>query len=363
MAVPKGGYIGEPHRGRYGPVFPKTPACYGFSILASRGASRHYLRWVPFDIGGATYFTYQGIFDTDFDEYTEDAVSLFGATGIDTVFENLEGLSEGLEDERAGLRQVRPRASASELLGVRRASVRQRRGGQEGAGSEGVLQRDARSDAVAAVPNMFELNDIQYIVLARAPAVTGRYEFLSLSRRRRRASVAGGPPAHLPQPPELVRNGAYMAYRRLEEHVGKFRDFLREHGKTPEGEELLAAKLMDRWRSVAPLVRCPDKDDPAMGADPQRNNDFNYKNEDPLGYAVPLGYLHPAGPRAWHIACMATGVSTRRNEPCQLLRDTPPPFAPPRPSAPTSTISRERRSARSRTSCSRRLPTMFCSRS
>jgi Dyp-type peroxidase family len=92
-----------------------------------------------------------------------------------------------------------------------------------------------------------------------------------------------------PQPAELARNGTYIAYRRLEEHVGKFRDFLREHGKTPEGEELLAAKLMGRWRSGAPLVHCPDKDDPAMGADPQRNNDFNYKREDPLGYAVPLG--------------------------------------------------------------------------
>jgi Dyp-type peroxidase family len=92
-----------------------------------------------------------------------------------------------------------------------------------------------------------------------------------------------------PQPAELARNGTYMAYRQLEEHVGKFRDFLREHGKTPEGEELLAAKLMGRWRSGAPLIHCPDKDDPAMGADPQRNNDFNYKKEDPLGYAVPLG--------------------------------------------------------------------------
>ena len=28
---------------------------------------------------------YQGIFDTDFDKYTEDAVALFGATGIRTV--------------------------------------------------------------------------------------------------------------------------------------------------------------------------------------------------------------------------------------------------------------------------------------
>ena len=29
------------------------------------------------------------------------------------------------------------------------------------------------------------------------------------------------------------RNGSYMAYRRLQEHVGAFRDFLREHGRRP----------------------------------------------------------------------------------------------------------------------------------
>jgi hypothetical protein len=34
---------------------------------------------------------YQGIFDTDFDKYTEDAVALFAKTGIDTIFEKLEG--------------------------------------------------------------------------------------------------------------------------------------------------------------------------------------------------------------------------------------------------------------------------------
>ena len=50
----------------------------------------HYLRWVLFDIGSDKYFMYQGIFDTDFDKYTEDAVELFKATGVDTVFENLE---------------------------------------------------------------------------------------------------------------------------------------------------------------------------------------------------------------------------------------------------------------------------------
>ena len=35
MAIPKGGFFKDQvEQGRYGPIFPKTPACYGFSILA-----------------------------------------------------------------------------------------------------------------------------------------------------------------------------------------------------------------------------------------------------------------------------------------------------------------------------------------
>jgi len=107
-----------------------------------------------------------------------------------------------------------------------------------------------------------------------------------------------GPAVNLPQPEVLSRNGSYMAYRRMEEHVGAFRDFLREQGSTPEEQELIAAKLMGRWRSGAPLVLAPDKDDPALGADLQRNNDFNYKQMDPHGYAVPLGsHIRRMNPR------------------------------------------------------------------
>ena len=107
-----------------------------------------------------------------------------------------------------------------------------------------------------------------------------------------------GPPANLPQPEVLSRNGSFMAYRRLEEHVGAFHQFLREHGNTPEEQELVAAKLMGRWRSGAPLVLAPDKDDPALGADPLRNNDFNYATMDPHGYAVPLGsHMRRMNPR------------------------------------------------------------------
>ena len=107
-----------------------------------------------------------------------------------------------------------------------------------------------------------------------------------------------GPPANLPQPEILSRNGSYMAYRRLQEHVGAFRDFLRQHGKTSEEQELVAAKLMGRWRSGAPLVLAPEKDDPVLGADLQRNNDFNYKHMDPHGYAAPLGsHIRRMNPR------------------------------------------------------------------
>src|ERR1700733_10962200 len=117
MAIPKEGYF-ELEKGRYGAIFPKTPANYGFTIIAKIKPGRedviraygkkiegaiagdpfvlaplklHYLRWVLFNIGSDTYFMYQGIFDTDFDKYTEDAITLFKQTGVDTVFENLDG--------------------------------------------------------------------------------------------------------------------------------------------------------------------------------------------------------------------------------------------------------------------------------
>ena len=35
VAIPKGGYF-ELERGKYGPLFPKTPACHGFTIIAKQ---------------------------------------------------------------------------------------------------------------------------------------------------------------------------------------------------------------------------------------------------------------------------------------------------------------------------------------
>ena len=77
-----------------------------------------------------------------------------------------------------------------------------------------------------------------------------------------------------------------------------FATFCASMARLPRSRNSIAAKLMGRWRSGAPLTLAPDKDDPVLGADLQRNNNFNYKEMDPHGYAVPLGsHMRRMNPR------------------------------------------------------------------
>jgi len=106
-----------------------------------------------------------------------------------------------------------------------------------------------------------------------------------------------GFPLPMPQPDILGRNGTYVGFRKYQSRVGAFNRFLRAHGSTEAEQELLAAKLVGRWRSGAPLTLAPDIDDPALGADPQRNNDFNYSH-DPRGRQAPFGcHIRRMNPR------------------------------------------------------------------
>jgi len=101
----------------------------------------------------------------------------------------------------------------------------------------------------------------------------------------------------MPQPEILGRNGTYVGFRKYQTRVGAFNRFLRANGNTEEERELIAAKLVGRWRSGAPLTLAPDADNSALGADPQRNNDFNYAN-DPRGRHVPFGsHIRRMNPR------------------------------------------------------------------
>jgi len=106
-----------------------------------------------------------------------------------------------------------------------------------------------------------------------------------------------GVPLPMPQPDVLGRNGTYVGFRKYQTLVGAFNRFLRAHGSTEEEQELLAAKLVGRWRSGAPLTLAPEVDDPTLGADPHRNNDFNYSN-DTHGRQAPFGcHIRRMNPR------------------------------------------------------------------
>jgi Dyp-type peroxidase family len=110
----------------------------------------------------------------------------------------------------------------------------------------------------------------------------------------------------IPQPEILGRNGSYVVFRKLHQRVAAFRRYLRENSTSPEVEELLAAKMMGRWRSGAPLARCPMHDNPELGADPTRNNDFLFKQDDPIGYDTPAGsHIRRMNPRDADIAGVA----------------------------------------------------------
>jgi Dyp-type peroxidase family len=120
-----------------------------------------------------------------------------------------------------------------------------------------------------------------------------------------------GEPLLMPQPEELGHNGTFAGVRKYQSRVGSFNRFLQKNAKTDEERELLAAKLVGRWRSGAPLTLAPTKDDPALGEDPQRNNDFTYAN-DPQGKQVPLGcHMRRMNPRDTHMARL-TDVNLHR---------------------------------------------------
>ncbi|MGK9059079.1 MULTISPECIES: Dyp-type peroxidase [Pseudomonas] len=81
---------------------------------------------------------------------------------------------------------------------------------------------------------------------------------------------------------ELGRNGTYSVFRWLYQDVALFNRFLDSEGPktfpelSPEdAQELLAAKLMGRWRDGTPLAMSPNAPDQALSS----RNDFDYATD------------------------------------------------------------------------------------
>lgn len=122
------------------------------------------------------------------------------------------------------------------------------------------------------------------------PAKAGEF-VLGYTNELGRIAQAGGPP-------ELWRNGTFIALRKLRQDVAAFRAWLHGQGATPQEREFVAAKMMGRWRSGCPLALSPERDDPALAVDPMRNNAFSYYDADRDGRLTPAGsHIRRVNPR------------------------------------------------------------------
>ncbi len=94
---------------------------------------------------------------------------------------------------------------------------------------------------------------------------------------------------------DLGRNGSYLVLRTLGQDTAGFDRYVREQASASGLDaELLAAKMVGRWRSGASLVMSPDRDRPYL-ADA---NDFGYHVDDPRGLRCPIGaHVRRANPR------------------------------------------------------------------
>ena len=95
--------------------------------------------------------------------------------------------------------------------------------------------------------------------------------------------------------PDLGRNGTYLVFRQLRQDVEGFWRYVRQTADGDAAEAAhLAARIVGRWPSGAPLVLAPAADDPAL-ADA---NDFGYHHLDPVGLRCPVGaHVRRANPR------------------------------------------------------------------
>jgi Dyp-type peroxidase family len=123
----------------------------------------------------------------------------------------------------------------------------------------------------------------------------------------------------LPIPAEWIRNGSFMVLRVLEQNVPAFWDQMRAFAKAVLGHndddaaDWVAARIVGRWRSGAPVTRTPDADNPDLMTDNRIANDFGFRSdgvrpllvpEAPPLPVLPLSKADPAGaicPFAGHI--------------------------------------------------------------
>lgn len=113
---------------------------------------------------------------------------------------------------------------------------------------------------------------------------------------------------------DIGRNGTYLVVRQLDQHAHRFERWLDDATASTAGSalpadaalrrEMIAAKMVGRWRNGTSLARYPDA--PGKHFDPARNmlvdappdNEFMYGDQDPAATRCPFGaHIRRANPR------------------------------------------------------------------
>lgn len=151
------------------------------------------------------------------------------------------------------------------------------------------------------------------------PQVSFRNFLLGYSTDEHPSAPGGGPAA------DFVRDSTYGMFRWVYQDVAAFNLFLSTQGPrlfpelpAADAEELLAAKMMGRWRDGTPLVLSPDCPDSRLAT----SNDFGYATQDPDGHRCPFSaHIRVVNPRDTPLDPVAEGV------PSVLRRGMP--YGPP----------------------------------
>lgn len=153
--------------------------------------------------------------------------------------------------------------------------------------------------------------------------------------------------------PAWSRNGSYLVFRRLRQDVAGFRAFVAESASALSARpgfngvthEWVAARLVGRWPSGAPVSRVPGRDYVGLGFDRLANNNFGYAAETAEGLLAaglqagrwPDAKADPVGltcPMAAHIRKVnardtATDLGGRRSSFSRRILRRGLPFGPP----------------------------------
>ena len=116
---------------------------------------------------------------------------------------------------------------------------------------------------------------------------------------------------------DFGRNGTYLVFRQLAQDVRGFWRYLASVSDDPQHRTWLAAHMVGRWPSGAPVTLSPDVDNAQLAT----ANDFTYQYSDAFGLSCPIGaHVRRSHPRDSLDPAPGTARSVELDKRHRLLR-------------------------------------------